>query len=72
MTTQGPDAPMTEEELLAALKATETMPELDALRGETGRLMVSHGQDRFDMIQGAFRKAKNRIKRVPLRDRVGW
>ena len=47
-----------------------TMPELDALRTETAEAMMGGGKEVFSRVQGAFRKAKNRLKRIPLRDRT--
>ena len=61
---------MTETELLAKLKSVQTMPELDALRPDTVEAMQSDGtKETFDRVQGAFRKAKNRLRRIPLSQR---
>ena len=45
------------------------MPELDDLRGKTFEAMQSGGKEAFDLVQGEFRKAKNRLKRIPLSER---
>jgi hypothetical protein len=58
------------ETLLRHIRAVKTMPELIELRYETGRLMSSGGPDTFRKIQDEFRKAKNRLRRIPLRDRT--
>jgi len=55
--------------IIAKIQATETMPELDALRTETAEAM-SKGRDVFHLVQGAFRKAKNRLRRVPMSKRT--
>jgi len=52
------------------LRAVKTMPDLDLLRTETVQAMESGGQAEFDRVQGEFRKAKNRLKRIPLKDRT--
>lgn len=61
---------MTADEVIGKIQSTTTMPELDALRTEAAEAMMSDGKETFDRVQGAFRKAKNRLKRVPLRDRT--
>jgi hypothetical protein len=48
------------------LREVKTMPELDALRPEV--LSVMNGGD-FNKAQKAFIKAKNRLKRIPLKYR---
>lgn len=58
------------DETIAAIRATKTMPQLDALRGETVEAMMSGGQEVFERVQGEFRKAKNRLKRIPLAQRT--
>ena len=56
------------------LKAVKTMPELDAMRVEVVAAMTEagkeRGQDGFKEVQNAFIKAKNRLTRIPLRDRT--
>ena len=51
------------------LRNVKTMPELDDLRGKTFEAMQSGGKEAFDLVQGEFRKAKNRLKRIPLSER---
>jgi hypothetical protein len=55
------------------LDAVKTMPELDALRPECARAMTDAAKERgeagFHEVQDAFIRAKNRLRRVPLRDR---
>lgn len=61
---------MTEKELLQKLKTVQTMSELDALRRDTFIAMESDGtKETFDRVQSAFRKAKNRLRRIPLSKR---
>ena len=54
------------------IRSTETMPELDDIREETYTAMVSGDQNTFELVQGEFRKAKNRLKRIPLRERTWY
>lgn len=62
---------MTESELLTKLKDVQTMPDLDALRPDTVKAMQADGtKETFDRVQGAFRKAKNRLRRIPLSQRT--
>ena len=58
------------EELLRKLIIVRTMPKLDALRDETARVMMAHDKTQFHTVQNAFRKAKNRLKRIPIKDRT--
>ena len=62
---------MEKTEIITRIKAVQTMPELDALRVETAEAMMQDGtKETFETIQNAFRKANNRLRRVPLRDRT--
>ena len=63
---------MSREELLTKLDATKTMPELDALRMDTAQAMNNATAEEFDRVQGAFRKAKNRLQRIPWSQRKNW
>ena len=64
---------MTELELLEKLCTVDTMPKLDELRPVTVEAMQADGtNETFDRIQGAFRKAKNRLERVPWSERKDW
>lgn len=57
-------------EIIKKLEEVKTMPELDVMRKEVAGAMIGHGEEVFHKVQNAFRKAKNRLKRVPLRDRT--
>lgn len=58
-------------EIIQKLRAVKTMPELDELRLETVKAMQSDGtRESFEQIQDEFRKAKNRLRRIPLKDRT--
>ena len=73
---------MEKTEIITRIKAAQTMPELDALRIEAAEAMMQDGltgarselgfvtKESFELIQNAFRKATNRLRRVPLRDRT--
>ena len=63
---------MIEAELLENFITVDTMPKLDDLRKETATAMMAGDEETFDRVQGAFRKAKNRLQRVPWSKRVGW
>lgn len=64
---------MTEQELLTKLKSVQTMPALDELRMDTVTAMEADGSsETFERVQGAFRKAKNRLRRVPWSERINW
>jgi len=52
------------------IRSVKTMPELDELRGLTVEAMTSGGKEVFDKVQKEFRKSKNRLKRIPLKDRT--
>lgn len=53
------------------LKRVATMPELDAMRVEVVKAMQSDGtEETFTRIQKAFVSAKNRLQRIPLRERT--
>ena len=57
-------------EIIRRLSEVKTMPELDDMREEVAKAMIGHGEDVFHKVQDAFRKAKNRLQRVPLRERT--
>ena len=61
---------MTVDQTIDKIKTVTTMPELDALREQVAEVMMSGGKETFDRVQGAFRKSKNRLKRIPLCDRT--
>ena len=60
---------MSTETTIEKIRKAKTMPELDSLRIDTVRAMMSGGQAVFEQVQTEFIKAKNRLKRIPLRDR---
>ena len=55
---------------ITSIRNTKSMPELDKLRIEVAGVMICHGEDNFKLIQSEFIKAKNRLKRIPLRERT--
>lgn len=58
-------------EIIEKLRNVKTMPELDALRMETVSAMQADGtKETFERVQGEFRKAKNRLRRIPWKDRT--
>ncbi len=62
---------MSEQDLLKRLASVQTMPELDAMRVEVAETMTSDGtRETFERVQQAFIKAKDRLRRIPLRDRT--
>ena len=58
------------ETTIGKIRNVKTMPELDALRTETAKAMMTGGKAVFDRVQGEFRKAKNKLRRVPLSQRT--
>jgi len=61
---------MTEQEMIAKLKNTKTMPELDGFRLEVTKFMMAGGKEAFYRVQKEFIKTKNRLKRIPLMERT--
>lgn len=61
-------------DIFERLSAVKTMPELDALRkdvvAEMDAAAKARGPEGFYEVQNAFIKAKNRLKRIPLRERT--
>ena len=58
-------------EIIRKLSEAKTMPELDAMREEVAEIMLTGtGGEVFHQVQEAFRGAKNRLKRIPLRERT--
>jgi hypothetical protein len=51
------------------IKNCKTMPELDDLRLEVCTCMSANRGVEFKQIQKAFIKKKNKLKRIPLKDR---
>ncbi len=60
---------MTEEEILNKLRTLKSKPELDALRLPLVTDFMN-SKEQFDRCQKEFIKAKNRPKRIPLKDRT--
>ena len=52
------------------LSSVNSMPELDVMRAEVVVAMQDAGEERFKEVQGWFIKAKNRLRRIPLKDRT--
>jgi len=52
------------------IRVVKTMPELDALRIECFQEMQKVGQFGYKEIQEEFIKAKNRLLRVPRKERT--
>jgi len=50
--------------MIERIKAADTMPKLDELR-----LEIVQDRENFEENQKAFRKQKNKLKRIPLKDR---
>lgn len=62
---------MDAEQMLKRLKIVQAMPELNSMRVEVVEAMQSDGtSETFYKVQQAFIKAKNRLERIPLRDRT--
>ncbi len=55
-------------DIIKKINECKTMPELDSLRLEVVSEMKK-GKDHFNKVQTAFRKKKNKLKRIPLADR---
>ncbi len=61
---------MNEQELLSKLASVSRMPDLDEMRIDVVRAMSADGkQETFERVQKAFIKAKNRLVRIPLKER---
>ena len=56
-------------EIIEKINSCDTMPELDELRSEVVRAMRSDNGKDFETIQKSFIKKKNKLKRIPLKDR---
>ena len=54
------------ETTIQKIRNVQTIPELDELRGATVNVMMSGGREVFERVQKEFRKAKNRLQRIPL------
>jgi len=56
-------------DIIEKLQKVKTMPDLDDMREEIAKEMIGHGEANFHKVQNALRAAKNRLDRIPLRDR---
>ena len=54
----------------AAIRVARSLHDLDDIRLRVSKAMLSGGEDVFNDVQQAFRKAKNKLKRVPLVQRA--
>ena len=61
---------MTSQEIIEKIKNAKTMPNLNQLRTEIVSIICSGSEEDFHKIQDAFRKAKNKLKRIPLKERT--
>ena len=57
-------------EFVSKLRSAKTMPEVDAMRGPIADAMPTMDRADFERVQGEFRKALNRMRRIPRRDRT--
>lgn len=58
-------------DVIERLKTVQTMRELDAMRGEVVKAMEADGTEwTFYRVKKAFISAKNRLERIPLRNRA--
>ncbi len=57
-------------EMITKLRAAKTKPEVDALRAPFVEMIPSMDKSTFERVQGELRKAINRYRRVPLKDRT--
>ena len=58
--------------IIDKIKQCDTMPKLDDLRLEVTESMKSDNGKYFEYIQKEFIKQQNKLRRVPLKDRIGW
>lgn len=58
------------EKTIQEIKDVKSMPELDALRTLTVEVMMSGGKEVFERVQKEFIRSKNKLKRIPLKDRT--
>lgn len=57
-------------EILNKIKVCDTMPKLDELRKDCVIAMKENNGENFTKIQNAFIKQKNKLSRIPLKDRT--
>ena len=56
--------------IIDKIKNCDTIPKLDDLRLETVKEMSSNNRENFVLIQKAFIEQRNKLKRIPLKDRM--
>lgn len=56
-------------DIVKKMSVVKTKTELDSMRLEVADAMQGP-EENFTLIQTAFRKAKNRLKRIPLKERT--
>jgi hypothetical protein len=64
-----------DEEIILKIKRTSTIGELNYLRQEAAQIMIGllPDKDGFEKIQMAFRKQRNKLKRIPWKERsLDW
>ena len=58
------------QELVNKIKACKSMKELDSLRVEVVKEMKILGVSGYQVLQNIFRKQKNKLLKIPLKDRL--
>mgnify|MGYP001563552849 CR=1 FL=1 len=58
------------QELVIKIKACKSMTELDSLRLEVVKEMTILGAGDYKELQDIFRKQKNKLLRIPRKDRL--
>jgi len=57
-------------DIIEKIKQCDTIPKLDDLRLEIVKYITVNGNG--EQIQKVFIKQMNKLKRVPLKNRIGW
>lgn len=61
------------EEIISKIKQCDTIPKLDSLRIEIANAMMNvnnvNNREEIEEIRKVFIKQKNKLKRIPLKDR---
>lgn len=58
------------EQIINKIRQCKTMKELDALRLEVTKAMFANNNEHFYCIQKVFKRQKNKLLHIPLRDRI--
>lgn len=58
------------QELVDKIKNCKSMQELDLLRLEVTQEMIRLGASGYQELQNIFRKQKNKLLRIPIKDRL--